>query len=241
MKLFNRAAVLLLSSSVALLSASAQVTVGTPGAGQGTTYPFGQSAGFTRFQEFLSASYFSAPLNINAVTFYRTANTTGTFQQGTFALYLNSTTTTLANYSFSNPSANETVANRKLIGTVTIPNATTTAPTLTFSGGGMFSYNPAMGNLLIDVDFTPIGSQFATGRATFDTFSDPVGNQSNLVATASDPNVPFGNTASARGQGLVVTLGVASTVVPEPSTVVLMAAGFAGLAVVAGRRKMLRS
>lgn len=236
MKSVKHAAAILLASAMTAGSIAAQVTVGTPGAGQGTTYPFGQSAGFTKFQEFLAASYFTGPININAVTFYRTTGTTGTFQQGTFSLYLNTTTTTLASYNFSNPGANEVLANRRLIGTVTIPNATTTAPTLTFAGGGTFNYNPAAGNLLIDVDFTPIGSQFATGRATFDTFTDPVGNQSNLLATASDPNVPFGNTASARGSGLVATFGVA-TVVPEPSSVVLMTAGLAGVLVAARRRR----
>lgn len=240
MKLFKPAAVLLLASAFAAESASGQVTVGTPGAGQGTTYPFGQSAGYTKFQQFLDASYFSNAMNVNSVTFYRTTGTTGTFQQGTFNLYLNTTSTTLANYSFNNPGANEVLANRTLIGTVVIPNATFTAPTLTFTGLGQYMYNPSMGNLLIDVDFTPIGSQFAQGRATFDTFSDPVGNQSTLLATASDPNIPFGNTASSRGRGLVATFGVAAdTVVPEPSSVVLMSAGLAGLLVAARRKKLV--
>ena len=238
MKMFKHAAVLVAASAIAVGSASAQYTVGTPGSGQGTTYPFGQGAGYTKFQQFLDASYFTGPLNINAVTFYRTANTTGTFQQGTFSLFLNTTTTTLANYSFNNPPANETIANRMLIGTVTIPNATTTAPTLTFTGLGMYNYNPTAGNLLIDVDFTPIGGFFAFGRATFDTFTDPVGNQSNLVATSSDPQALFGGTASSRGNGLVATFGVTTTVTPEPSSVVLMAAGLAGLFAVARRRKM---
>jgi hypothetical protein len=238
MSLLKRVTVLVVASAVAVGSVSAQVTVGTPGAGQPNNFPFGKSAGYTKFQEFLNASYFTAPLNINAVTFYRTANTTGTFQQGTFSLFLNSTTTTLNNYNFSNPSANEVAANRKLIGTFVVADAATTAATIKFTGAGTFNYNPAMGNLLIDVDFTPVGGFFGGGSATFDSFSDQVNfNQSNLVATSSDPNVPFGYNASARGSGLVATFGVASTVVPEPSSVFLMSAGLAGLLFAARRKK----
>jgi hypothetical protein len=238
MKSFKYAAVLLLGALTAA-TASAQITVGVPGSGQGTTYPLGQGAGYTKFQQFMSSSYFTSPFTVDAVTFYRSANSTGTFQQGTFSLYLNTTTTTLANYSTNNPAANEVLANRTLIGTVVIPNATTTAPTITFSGLGQYMYNPALGNLLIDIDFAPVGAQFAVGRATFDTFGDPAGNQSMLVATISDPNVPFGSTAGSRGRGLVTTFGVAATVVPEPSTYALMSAGLAALLVVARRRKLV--
>ena len=225
---FTKFAVALAVSAVAASSAAAQVTVGVPGnAANGTTYPFGMAAGFTKFQQIYDASLFSAPFGINSVSFYSKLNS-GTLQQGTFNFYLNTTSTTIAGSNGGNPLANETVANRKFFGTLTVGNATTNAPPVLTLAGTTFNYNPASGNLVLDIDFTPVGSLFATGRASFDQYYDP------RVGTSSDVQAFLGVTNGIRGTGLVTTFN--ASVVPEPSSVFLMMAGLAGVGFAARRR-----
>lgn len=223
-------------SAVMAATASAQVTIGAVGnAANGTTYPFGFSGGYTKFQQIYDASLFTAPLSIGSVSFYSKPGTQ-ILQQGTFNFYFNTTTTAPVGVNTGNPGANEVVANRLFFGTFVI-GANVDAPSvLTFTGTSAFSYNPAAGNLVLDVDFAPIGNFVNSGRAAFDQYFDEQGT--TKVATSSDPQALFGGTAGVRGRGLVTTFGASQiAVVPEPSTVLLMSAGLAAIVAVGARRR----
>ncbi len=224
-------------AAVAGSAASAQVTIGTPGAaGNGTNYPFGHSGGWTKFQQLYSSSLFAEQLNIGSVSFFTKPNT-GILQQGTFNFFFSTTSVAAVNVNTSTPSANVT-GPRQAFGTLTIA-ANTAAPSVLTVTGSPFLYDPLQGNLLLEVDFTAIGGGFAIpARAVFDLYRDAQGEF--LVSTASDRQ--FGVLASngIRGQGLVTRFDEAS-VVPEPAAFMLLASGFLGLAMVARRRRTVAS
>ena len=228
-----------IAASFAVASiASAQVTIGTVGnAGTGSTYPFGFSGGYTQFQQVYSSSLFTGPLNIGAVSFYSKPGTQ-ILQQGTFNFYFNTTSVSAANFNTGNPAMNDVAATRQTFGTFVI-GANQDAPNvLTFTGTSAFAYNPLGGNLILGVTFTPIGNLVNSGRAAFDRYFDQPG--STLVATSSDAQAFFGITAGSRGTGLVTTFAP-STTVPEPSTMVLLTAGLAGIGLWSRRRSRARA
>ncbi len=231
--IITRTAVASLMAVVAISTASAQLTIGTPGnAGNGGNFPFGHSGGWTKFQQLYSSSLFAEQFNIGSLSFYTKPNT-GILQQGTFNFFFSTTSVTAQNVNTSTPGANVT-GPRQSFGTLTI-GANTAAPPILTVMGMPFLYDPTQGNLLLEVDFTTSGGGFAVPpRAVFDLYRDAPGEF--LVSTSSDRQ--FGVLASngIRGQGLVTTFGPA-TVVPEPSTVILMGSGLLGLAAVARRRR----
>jgi len=230
--IIKRTAIVTVLSVTAINGASAQLTIGTPGnAGNGTNFPFGHSGGWTKFQQLYSSSLFSGQFNIGSLSFYTKPNT-GILQQGTFNFFFSTTSIAAVDVNTSTPSANVT-GPRQSFGTLVIGANQAAPPVLTVTGSP-FLYDPLMGNLLIEADFTAIGGGFVIpARALFDLYRDAPGEF--LVSTASDRQ--FGVLASngIRGQGLVTTFGPA-TVVPEPSTVILMGSGLLGLAAVARRR-----
>jgi len=227
----NKLYALVAMSAIAVSAASAQVTIGTIGnAGTGSTYPFGFSGGYTKFQQVYSSTLFTSPLSIGTVSFYSKPGTQ-ILQQGTYNFYFNRTATAPANVNTGNPSANET-GPRQFFGTYTI-GANVDAPDVLSFAGATYFYDPTGGNLVLDVDFTPIGNLVNSGRAAFDRYFDVQGT--TLVATSSDAQAFFGTTAGSRGSGLVTTFGP-STTVPEPSTIAFVAAGLAAVFVLKRRR-----
>ena len=221
------AALLFLTAAPAI---HAQINVGTPNTVQPNSFPFGASVGFNTFQQVYSSSLFSGLVDINAISLFNTRGT-GTFQVGTFNLFL-ATTTIAPSGVTNNPAANRT-GPLQAFGSVTYA-ANTVVPTVVTFTGTPFSYDPTVGNLLFEVQFTPIG--FNTNAAFFDRVQtgDPA---RNMVGTASNTSPIFGTNGSPNS-GFVTRFEVSTaTVVPEPGTWALMAVGLAGLATVGARRR----
>lgn len=236
--MFKRAIAVVTASMLTAASLSAQVTVGVIGNGaNGTTYPFGSSGGYTQFQQVYASSYFTSPLDIGAISFYSKPGTQ-ILQEGTYNLSFATTLVTPGNFNTGNPSANGAMGTQFFA--QYIIGANVDAPDVLTIDGVTFHYDPMVGNLLLNIGFTPIGSIFASNRAAFDQIYDPQGTApaNYTVATSSDVQAFFGVTAGTRGSGLVTTFAPAAVVAtPEPATVWLLTTGLAGIGFIARRRR----
>jgi len=175
----------------------------------------------TRYQQVYSASAF-APINIGSISFFLGASSAGSLNSGTYSFYL-STTTAPVN-GLSTTMDNNVGADAALFGVFQLTGGA--APSVLSFSGAPFQYNPANGNLLLDIRVS--GLTHPTGGFAY------YQGRHDAANTVTSRMHDFG--LGAEHYGLVTEFTAASTVVPEPSTWVLMAAGLAGLAVVARRR-----
>lgn len=130
----------------AALSPAQAVVIGS--ADTSNSIPFGSTTGGFFYQQVYNSTSFSAPININEITFYNTVSPGGFRMTGTFDLYLSVTTATIPTFD---------------TGTFTFPDASFTnvfhgsLPAL--SNGRLdfnlslssFLYDPTKGNLVLTV------------------------------------------------------------------------------------------
>ena len=200
----------LLTSFPAILivtgASAASLIVGLPGS-TGNAFPFG--GGFamggavsTRYQQAYAAGDFSsisAPFLITSVDFL---DGTGKLAPSTYSLYFSTITAGIDTLSDVNFDSNRG-ADNTLFATLTLTG--TAPPTLTFSGTPFF-YDPAHGNLLMDIVVSPGGVDANSGfGASYLASSNAFGIFSRYHN--------FGN--STIGWGLVTQFDY--QVVPEPS------------------------
>lgn len=200
-------ALFLFSAILTVTNASAaSLVVGLPGNNQ-NAFPFGGGFGgaaATRYQQAYAASDFSsvgAPILIASIDFL---NGGGNLAPSTYSLYFSTITAgidTLSNVNFdSNRGADNT-----LFATLTL--AGTAPPTLTFSGIP-FNYNPAHGNLLLDIVVSPGGVDANAGFG-----GNYLSNENAPGVFSRYHNFGGGNL----GRGLVTQFDY--QVVPEPSAI----------------------
>ena len=192
------------------------ITVGTTAAGTGNCLPFGcpntdvgLGAPILEYQQVYSASAFSGAMLINGVVFYNTQFRPGldSITSGSYLITLSTTTKAVGGLS-STLSSNlgvdqSTIFSGSISGTVPLAGIELS--------GGSFNYNPANGNLLLDIIISSLG---VNGNIFLDT------------------QVIAGNTTSSRAErtptsssqiassGLVT--GFDFTPVPEPKTSILL-------------------
>jgi hypothetical protein len=182
--------------------------------------PFPGLAG-TQYQEAYASTDFSGPISISSIEFFLLPGSSGALYGATYQLSLSTITANISSLSETNLAGN-VGADNTIFTTVTLGGA---APSiLTFDGGGFF-YNPSLGNLLLNIqvsDPTSVGSAI---------FEDGAGSGPAGIVRYS--NFYNGTT----GYGLVTEFNgftsdkdnLSVVVTPEPSTIMLVGCGLAGL------------
>lgn len=191
-------------------SAAQTLTVGVPVSNN--CIPFGCPALFsiTRFQQIYAASAFTVVGAgfINSLTFFVAQD--GAFNAVPFSIYL-STTSSIVNGLSTNPANN--VGSNSTFFTTFAPGNSAIPAQFTITGTPFF-YNPAAGNLLMEI-FMPNVPDRSFGFLKAD-------NTGKLMSRYYGSD----QVGSANEWGIVTQFGFGNlAIVPEPATVALVAAG----------------
>jgi hypothetical protein len=135
-------------------ASNTEIVIGQADYGQGQNgFPFGTLPGYygysnTRYQQVYGAESFSVPAQIQELVFYPTSNTAAPILPATFDIFFSVTDSgvnQLSGQAFDNNLGDDTQFFATLLGGFTLAG-----PELRISGAP-FLYDPALGNLLLDI------------------------------------------------------------------------------------------
>lgn len=213
-------ALLLVWAGVVGDAQASSVTVGTYN-GTPNCFPFSCFAAFSgnEFQEVYASSAFTAPITIDAVSFFEAGP--GGLDSATYSVSFYTTTQPVDGLSTLGADNLGTLLSN--FGAYSLSGA---APSVLTLNGNAFTYNPSSGNLLMVVTVTGF-TQPSGNYAYFQ--SDSTGSVLSRYFSYEDS--PIGATDAF---GLVTEF---STAVPEPSTWAMAMLGFLGLGLAAHRSR----
>jgi len=208
-----------LSASVAVTASGQLIGTGTGG----NAFPFGGLAlggvNTVYQQVYASFNFGFGPVMISEIDFFLSG--AGLLNTGTFDIFLSTTSAPVNGLNTTNFNANRG-ADNTLFGSFALSGA---APaTLAFAGPAFF-YNPASGNLLVDIR----SSISSSGTAGFRANNGDVGGVYSRAHNFGDGFAGYG----------LQTRFVSVTATPEPATVLLVASGLAGIASIGRRRRRI--
>lgn len=222
--------VMALVATFAAPGARASVTVGS-GSNAGTCYPFGCPSlnAITAYQQVYSATAFSGVQAINTLSFAK-AFGLGTFDTATYTISLSTTAKSVLGLDTDNI-WNNVGADNIVLGTFTLSGA---APLVLSFSGAEFDYDPALGNLLLNV---AISNVTTAGPNLLPISYAPYFAADQTTSVTSNL---YGNVDGYR-QGnfaLITTFDlVTPTNVPEPMTASIIGIGLLGMAAVRRHKK----
>ena len=226
MKIALKTLTLVLLLTGCMMLHAGTVTVGSYDSGN--CYPFmcndsGTSSGVSiDYQQAYNSAKFSGPLAISTITWeWWPGSTSSTALGGNYSFYWGYSAVGLG--LSSNLASNYNGA-ANFLGTASIPSGgINDNPTLTLTLGSPFTYNPANGDLILEIVVD-----------TQDNVSNGSGNGYNWAdLTGSDTTRAFcltGFGCFSSGTGALVTTFGGASAVPEPGTLVMFGSGILGLA-----------
>jgi hypothetical protein len=180
-----------------------------------------ESSGISDYQQVYSSTAFSGTISISSISFFLASSFSGNrIDSETLLISLSTTSVAVDNLSYRN-SASNVGTDVQAFGTFTIGGISPSK--LTFSGTP-FTYNPALGNLLMEIVTLSASGPQGNDFTYYD--SDNSGSVTSRVCGQSECN---------ENQGLVTEFD--SAVVPEPASLGLAVLGIVMLAI--NRRRLL--
>jgi hypothetical protein len=188
------------------------LTYGSVSANEVNAFPFsgGYQTGFgaTEYQQVYNGSQFGPGVfAINSLTFFN-GFFASTLSDGTYTVSVS--TTSAAINGLSTNMASNIGADNETIFSGTLPSTLAAGAPLTFTLATPFDYNPANGNLLVDMQISGVTNDSVAG---FYSQSGDFGNLSSRMVN--------GSAAPGTSYGLVTQFTFTGAAVPEPSTLAL--------------------
>lgn len=219
----TRLAALLMAASASLLAASfAHATLIVGSTADGNCYPFGcNDSGLSvgqsiHYQQIYSSTVFSGPIAIESLTFYDTLYP-GNVLSGHYTFHLSTAAVSL--FAMSITLADNIGADNALF----FSGSLGTGPLAFTVTGTPFYYDPALGDLLLDI---VVNNQDTVVNDGGNGYNDATGSP----ITVTQRGVAVGNAGAVVGTGALVTGFNAGPVsVPEPGTLALFGLCLAGL------------
>jgi hypothetical protein len=214
--------IVLLLISATLLPATS-VTVGTSNAANCLPFCGQVQDGISDYQQVYSSTPFSGILSISSIDFFLASSLSGNrIDSETLLITLSTTSVAVDNLSYHNPASN-IGTNVQTFGIFTIGGISPNKLTFT---GTPFTYNPAHGNLLVEI--VTLSASGPQGNDFTYFASDNSGTVTSRVCEQTECN---------ENQGLVTEFD--SAAVPEPASLGLAMVGIITLAI--KRKRYFRS